>query len=96
MVTTHIIVLVTAGLIACPAWAQPREWSDDFTTAATYDDVSLNAPCSGGPSTKYTLIEGLTADTFNDHAVSGGGVTEVSIDRQSDTEVVESLHVGVE
>ena len=51
----------------------PREWSDDFSAVITYDTTSLFAPCYAGPSTRYTIMEVLTGDISNDHAVSGGG-----------------------
>jgi len=59
--------------ITVPAFGQPLEWSDDFTTVTTYDIATLLAPCYGGSPTKYTLLDGWTADIFNQHAVSGGG-----------------------
>ena len=68
-----VVCVVCVGLLALPAFGEPREWSDDFSSAATYDSPSLVAPCYGGPSTKYTLLEALTGDIANERALSGNG-----------------------
>jgi hypothetical protein len=65
--------ILVIGLLAAPARGQPREWSDDFATAATYDSVSLYGPCRGGSPTKYTLFEALTGDVYNGRVVAGNG-----------------------
>jgi hypothetical protein len=64
--------LVVAFLVT-PVLGQPREWADDFTAVRTYDSASLFAPCSGGPSTKYSIIEVFNGDIYNERALSGGG-----------------------
>jgi hypothetical protein len=69
-----IITSVCVGGLFAVSLAQPRQWRDDFTTAATYDSDSLVATCAGpAPSTKYTMIEPTMGDIYNDRAVSGGG-----------------------
>jgi hypothetical protein len=69
------LLALSIGLIVVPAFGQPREWKDDFTTVTTYDSGSVYATCASptAPSTKYTLIEAFTGNPFNGRALSGGG-----------------------
>ena len=79
MFRSTLVFFLSISWFAASAFGQPREWSDDFTTAATYDDASRKAPCYGpAPSTKYTMVEVFTGETKNDRAVSGGGSLLVS------------------
>jgi hypothetical protein len=65
-------------LLAVPAWGEPRQWIDDFKTAATYDSVSLYGPCNGGASTKYTMLEAYTGNIYNERSVSGDGSLRIT------------------
>ena len=59
----NAILLVSAALIAVPAFGQPREWVDDFTASITYNSDTLLGPCYGATvSTKYTLLDRMQGD----------------------------------
>jgi hypothetical protein len=67
------LCLVVAGTVVAPIGAQPRQFSDDFTAVATYDSASLWAPCTGGPSTRYTMMELVNGETYTQRGLSGAG-----------------------
>jgi hypothetical protein len=72
MRTTLLLPALALGLSATTTMGEPRQWSDDFTLAATYNSDSLYASCLGSV-TKYTLLEPLRGDINNQRVWSGGG-----------------------
>lgn len=67
------VVVFHGALVVRMAWSQPRRWSDDFETRATYNSTSWLAPCYDGESTKYTVMEDVVGDIANARALSDGG-----------------------
>jgi hypothetical protein len=70
-----LLFLLAVGLVVPPLLGEPRQFTDDFTTATTYDSNSLYATCANpsAPSTKYTVFEATAGDPYNERQVSGGG-----------------------
>jgi hypothetical protein len=73
MLRTYSAFFVATIALSAPAWGQPRQWVDDFTTIATYNSDSDYGTCRGGSAPKYTVVEGLLGDIFNARILSGGG-----------------------
>jgi hypothetical protein len=86
---TRLVAVVTVFWgVQAVVLGQPKEFSDDFMTVATYNSDSWYATCidPNAPSTKYTVMEGYTGTVYNERMVSGGGKLRFS--NRSVTEVI--------